>query len=196
VSSATTHTVPLSREPAWWGMLLLVATEAALFLLLLASYFFLRFNTPGHWPPAGVDQPKLLKSGIMTALLMTSSVPAYLAEQAIRRGNVARLKTMLGATLLLGSGFLALQAWEYSEKLAKLRPSDNAYGSIFYTITGLHGAHVIVGLLLLLWALILAWRGAYDAERHLAVQNVSLYWHFVHAVWLFVFASLYLSPRL
>jgi heme/copper-type cytochrome/quinol oxidase subunit 3 len=196
VTTVAHRAPPLTREPAWWGMLLLVATEAALFALLLASYFYVRFQTEGPWPPEGITAPKLLKPAVMTVLLMASSVPAYLAERNARRGDRGGLVVSLAATLLLGSAFLALQAWEYSEKLDLLTPRTNAYGSLFYTITGLHGAHVIVGLLLLSWTLVFALRGAFTAERHLAVQNVSLYWHFVHGVWLVVFTSLYLLPSL
>jgi heme/copper-type cytochrome/quinol oxidase subunit 3 len=177
-------------------MLLLIATEAALFALLLASYFYTRFQTEGPWPPDGIADPKLGKPIVMTVLLMVSSIPAYLAERNARRGDQRGLVLALLSTLLLGSAFLALQIWEYTEKADLFTPRTNAYGSLFYTITGLHGAHVVAGLVLLLWTLAFALRGAFTAERHLAVQNVSLYWHFVHGVWLFVFVSLYLLPSL
>jgi heme/copper-type cytochrome/quinol oxidase subunit 3 len=176
-------------------MLLLITTEATLFALLLVSYFYLRFESPGPWPPDGAD-PKLLVPAVMTVLLMSSSIPAYLADTSIRRGEVDRLRLYLASTLLLGAAFLGLQAWEYSDRLDVLRPQDDAYGSLFYTVTGLHGAHVVVGLALLGWVLAWAFRGRYGAHRHLAVEISSLYWHFVHVVWLFVFLSLYLSPRL
>jgi heme/copper-type cytochrome/quinol oxidase subunit 3 len=177
-------------------MLLLIATEATIFALLLVSYFYDQIESTGPWPPDGIPEPKLLVPAVMTALLMASSVPTYLADASIRRGEVDRLRLYLASTLLLGAAFLALQAWEYSDKLDLFRPQTNAYGSFFYTITGLHGAHVIVGLLLLGWVLVWAFRGRYGADRHLAVEISSLYWHFVHVVWLFVFLSLYLSPRL
>ena len=183
------------RSPAWWGMLLLITTEATLFALFLVSYFYLRFESIGPWPPNGSD-PKLLVPTVMTALLMASSVPAYLADTSIRRGDVDRLRFYLASTLVLGAAFLALQAYEYHDKLRSLRPQEDAYGSLFYTITGLHGSHVIVGLLILAWTQFFAWRGAYASENHVAVQVSALYWHFVHVVWLFVFFSLYLSPRL
>ncbi|HEX5029545.1 MAG TPA: cytochrome c oxidase subunit 3 [Gaiellaceae bacterium] len=185
-----------SRSPAWWGTLLLIATEATLFALLLVSYFYERFEAVGPWPPDGTAEPKLLVPAVMTALLMASSVPAYLADSSIRRGEVDRLRVYLASTLVLGAAFLGLQAWEYSDELDVLRPQTDAYGSLFYTVTGLHGAHVIVGLFLLGWVLAWALRGRYGADRHLAVEISSLYWHFVHVVWLFVFLSLYLSPRL
>jgi heme/copper-type cytochrome/quinol oxidase subunit 3 len=187
---------PIGRPTGWWGMLLLIATEATLFAVLLSSYFYLRFQHPGDWPPDGIADPKLLKPAIMTLLLMASSVPVYLGERGIRRGDVRRLRIGIGLTFLLGLGFLILQGFEYREKLAEFRPSTNAYSSIFFTITGFHGAHVIAGLLLLLWTQFFAWRGAYRAERHVAVQVAALYWHFVHVAWLVIFTSLYLTPHL
>jgi cytochrome c oxidase subunit III len=187
---------PIGRPTGWWGMLIVVATEATLFAILLASYFYTRFRSPGAWPPDGQPDPRLLKPVIMTLLLMASSVTVYSAELGSRRGNIRRLHAGLAATFALGLSFLILQGFEYHEKLAELRPSTNAYGSLFYTITGLHGTHVIVGLLILAWTQFFAWRGAYASENHVAVQVSALYWHFVHVVWLFVFASLYLSPRL
>jgi cytochrome c oxidase subunit III len=178
---------PIGRPTGWWGMLIVVATEATLFAILLASYFYTRFRSPGAWPPDGQPDPRLLKP---------VSVTVYSAELGSRRGNIRRLHAGLAATFALGLSFLILQGFEYHEKLAELRPSTNAYGSLFYTITGLHGTHVIVGLLILAWTQFFAWRGAYASENHVAVQVSALYWHFVHVVWLFVFASLYLSPRL
>jgi heme/copper-type cytochrome/quinol oxidase subunit 3 len=177
-------------------MLLLILTEAALFALLLASYFYVKFQTEGAWPPDGLAKPELSKPVVMTALLMASSVTAYLAERSARNGNQGALVRSLAATLVVGAGFLGIQAWEYSEKLDRFTPQTDAYGSLFYAITGLHGAHVAVGLVLLLWTLAFAIRGSFTAERHLAVQNVALYWHFVHGVWLSVFLSLYVLPSL
>lgn len=184
------------RDPGWWGMLLLIATEAALFAVLLASYFYIRFRDAGPWPPEGMADPSLLVPALMTVLLTASSVPAYLADRSVRRGDVERLQLYLGATLVLGACFLGLQAWEYSDKAGLFRPQTNTYGSLFYTITGLHGMHVVVGLVLLAWVLAWSFAGRYGRDRHLAVEVTSLYWHFVHIAWLAVFLSLYLSPRL
>jgi heme/copper-type cytochrome/quinol oxidase subunit 3 len=184
-----------AREPGWWGMVLLVATEATVFALLLASYFYLQSRTTGLWPPDGIARPKLLVPTLMTVLLMASSIPAALADRRAARGDRRGLVTALLATLVLGAAFLGLQAWEYVERARVFTPRTDAYGSLFYTITGLHGAHVAAGLLLLAWAAVLGLRGAFE-QQHLAVTNVSLYWHFVHGVWLFVFLSLYLVPAL
>src|ERR1044072_5417338 len=119
MTSVAHRAPPLTREPAWWGMLLLIATEAALFALLLASYFYVKFQTEGPWPPDGIADPKLGKPIAMTVLLMVSSIPAYLAERNAKRGDRRALVLALAATLALGAAFLALQIWEYTEK-AKL----------------------------------------------------------------------------
>ncbi len=187
---------PVSREPGWWGMLFFIATEVALFLALFAAYFYVRVHSAGDWPQGDAEDPKLLRPAIMTGLLMTSSIPAYLAEHSAKHGRQGRLLLSLGATFLLGAAFLGLQAWEYSDSLERLSPHDSAYASLFYTITSVHGAHVAAGLVLLLWTLGMALAGMFTPERNLAVQNVSLYWHFVHGVWLAVFGSLYLSVSL
>lgn len=104
------------------------------------------------------------------------------------------LRIGLLVTLVLGVVFLRIQLHEYQRN--HFTPQTDAYGSLFYTITGFHGAHVAVGLLMIAVIQIRAWLGHFGVRRHEAVSNVALYWHFVDIVWLAVFTSLYLSPRL
>ena len=85
---------------------------------------------------------------------------------------------------------------ELSTRREKLRMTHDAFGSLFYTITGFHGAHVVVGLVILTVVLVRSARGHFSAARHHAVENAALYWHFVDAVWLAVFTTLYLTPYL
>jgi heme/copper-type cytochrome/quinol oxidase subunit 3 len=118
----------------------------------------------------------------------------YLAESGIRRGNGTRLRVGLLLTLLLGVVFLTVQEIEYGEK--HFTPTSHAYGSLFFTITGFHGAHVAVGLLMIAVVAVRAFLGHFGPGRHEAVTNVSWYWHFVDVVWLTVFTSLYLAPYL
>lgn len=187
---------PAGRTTAWWGMVLLIATEAAFFAVLLASYFYLRFAGGGPWPPAGIEDPKLLKPLIMTGLLLTSSVPMIWADREIRRGHVGRTATGIVLAIVLGLAFLGLQGVEYAEKLRSFTMTTNAYGSLFYSITGFHGLHVLVGLLMMAFLLVGLVRGRYGAKRHLRVRLTAFYWHFVDAVWIFILSSLYLSPHL
>ena len=178
------------------GMLLFILTEATLFATFLVSYFFLRFQSTPRWPPDGIETPTLVLPSIMTVILLSSSVPMHIADAGIRRGSRLRLRLGLLASFVLGTIFLGLQAVEYVEKLREFTPQTNAYGSLFFMITGFHGAHVAGGLLLNLWVQIQAGRGFYGPARHLTVRNVALYWHFVDAVWIAIFSSLYLAAAL
>lgn len=181
--------VTTSREPGWWGMVLLIATEATLFIYLIASYFYLRFYA-ATWPPKGIERPEILIPAINTVILLSSSIPMHLADMGIRSGNVRRLRIGLAGSFILGAIFLSLQLFEYSR--LTFQPQTNVFGSLFYTITGFHGAHVMVGLILIAVTEVKALRGYFSAEHHLAVQTTAMYWHFVDAVWIVVFTSLYL----
>ncbi len=182
---------------AWWGMVWLILTEAALFAVVLLSYWFLRFRSGPEWPPDGIARPELALPLVMTAILWSSSLPVHLADRGIRAGNQRRLRLGLLAGWVLGATFITLQVvLEYPRVLEEFSPRTNAYGSLFFTITGLHGAHVVVGLLISVWVQARAWLGAFDERRHVSVQNFTMYWHFVDVVWLFVLFTIYLSPHL
>ena len=182
-----------TRSPAWWGMVCLCATEAMLFASFLGSYFFLRGSIVAFSAEGGKYVP-LTRPLIMTAVLLSSSVTAWWGEKGIKTGNVSRLKIGLAVTFILGLIFLSIQATEYANRESSWTTS--AYDSLFMTITGFHGAHVAFGLLMNFYVQIRAWLGHFDAERHDAVSNSIVYWHFVDGVWLFILAALYLSPRL
>ncbi len=202
---ATTSSMPMSdlsltpvgiavepHPPGQWAMALLIVTEASLFAYLLFSYFYLDVLSPTAWLPGGA--PALRIAIPNTAILLSSSVVLYWAERRLAAKDVTRAKWGLMFTMLLGALFLCLQGVEYAHE--PFRPQSNAYGSAFFTITGLHGAHVFVGLLLLGVVLTMLWRGKLSSERRHFLSNAALYWHFVDAVWIAVFASLYLAPRL
>ena len=186
-----------ARSFAWWGMVWLIATEATLFAMLIASYFYLRFRAGPVWPPDGIAKPELELPLIMTAILWSSSIPVHIADAGIRKGSQTRLRVGLALGFLLGATFFVMTVGvEWPEKLHEFKPTTNAYGSLFYTVTGFHAAHVLVGLLVSAWTQVRAWRGAFGETRHVTVQNFSMYWHFVDVVWAFVLASIYISPHL
>jgi len=195
--AAAAREVPAGRRPGWWGMVLTLATDLAAFAALLAGYFYIRFVTAQAWPPDGIAEPKLLKPWIMTALLLGSSAPLIWADLGIKKGSRGRLLAGGALTLLLGLAFLVLQYLEYREKLAKeFQPDTNAYGSLFFVITGFHGAHVILGCLAMALVLVAAAFGKISRSHHALVRITGLYWHTVGGVWVVIFSSLYLAAHL
>jgi cytochrome c oxidase subunit III len=182
-----------SRSSGWWGMALLIASEATLFLLLLATYFYLRTRAHGSWPPAPLADPKLLKPLLATVLLVATSVPLLAAGQAARRGRRDGVRVGLLIALLLGVAFLVVQVLLVRDQLHVFRPSGGAYQSIYYTVIGVHYAHVAVAVLLGIWSLVRS--NLYTPERHATLHVTAVYWHFVNAVAIVVFLVLYVSPR-
>jgi heme/copper-type cytochrome/quinol oxidase subunit 3 len=180
-----------SRSPGWWAVIWTIATEASLFAYLLFSYYYLAAEARGPWPAGGPLPLGYMIPG--TVILLCSSATYVWGERGIERGSLTQLRIGLAVTLVLGVAFLVLEGVDWSTQ--QFTAQTDAFGSLFYTITGFHGAHVIVGLLLNVVVQIWAWRGDFTAERHLAVTNAGLYWHFVDVVWLFVFTTFYLTPR-
>jgi cytochrome c oxidase subunit III len=196
IRAETARSLPMRGHPTgWWGMVMLITTEATLFSLFFFTYFFLRAQSP-EWPPAGIEPPELGLIWLMTGLLLFSSAPMHLADRAIRKGRTGSLRVGLALTFALGASFLGLQGVEYASAIDEFVPQTNAYGSLFFTITGFHGLHVFVGLSMNLVIQVRSWRGHFDAERHLPVQLTAMYWHFVDAVWVVILFALYLSPHM
>ena len=172
------------------GMLLFIASEIMLFGSFFTIYFFVRVvNNAPEWPPEGFHLPVYV-AGVNTVILLTSSFTMHWALQAIKRGNRAGLQAGLVLTLALGLTFLLTQIREYSR--IGFAPSDGAFGSVFFGLTGLHGAHVFVGLTLLTFATIRAFRGHFTAEHHHGVEIPGIYWHFVDVMWIVVYTTVYI----
>lgn len=175
---------------AWWGMIFFILTEATLFAFLFFSYYYIG-SYHSRWPPNGA--PELELAVINTIILVLSSAPMWLAERAVRRGRVALFSYLLGAVLLMGIAFLIIEGTEWSHQ--SFTPATNAYGSLFFTITGFHFAHVVLGLLMIVEMLYRALANSIDVRRPVAAKNVAAYWHFVGLVWVFLFLIIYISPR-
>jgi cytochrome c oxidase subunit III len=179
-------------DPQTLGILLFIVSEVMLFGAFFASYFFLRVvASDGPWPPEGFEIPKAI-AGVNTAILISSSFTVHLALESVRRGNRRGMIMGLAATWLLGFTFLFIQLNEYVHLGFSAR--DTSFGTIFYGLTGLHGAHVTVGLMLLSFANIRAWRGHFGpkAEDHLGVEVPGIYWHFVDVMWIIVYTTVYI----
>ena len=171
------------------GMFLFIASEVMLFGSFFAAYFFVRVANGVPWPTPGYELPVFV-AGVNTIILVTSSFTMHWALQAIKRGNRSGLKAGLTLTFLLGFTFLLTQLLEYSR--VGFAPYTNSFGTVFYCLTGLHGAHVFVGLTLLLMATIRSFRGHYSPDQHLGVEIPGIYWHFVDVMWIVVYTTVYL----
>jgi len=181
-----------TNSTGWWGVLCLIATEGSLFAYLLFSYFYIAVQRGAAWSPE--PHPDMTLSAPNTVILLSSSVVAWWGEQGAKRGKRAQLLLGLGGAILLGVVFLVVQLFEWKQKSFSL--SSGSYGSLFFTITGFHMMHVIVGVLLMTVVFVWSAMGFYSARRHEPVSNAITYWHFVDVVWLAVFSTFYLSPYL
>jgi cytochrome c oxidase subunit III len=174
------------------GMLLFIASEVMFFGGLFAAYFNARATFPGEWrPPAPAHELELLPLALpLTIILVISSFTMQFGVAAIRRGDQRRLRMWTAVTLLLGIAFLAGQLYDYS--ILGFGISDGVFGTVFYTLTGFHGAHVFGGTVGLTILLARAMQGQFSARNHVAVEAVSMYWHFVDVVWIALFTTLYI----
>jgi heme/copper-type cytochrome/quinol oxidase subunit 3 len=178
---------------AWWGMACLIMTEATIFAVLLASYFFVMARSK-QWPPPGIEKPELKLSTIFSFVLWGSSIPLIWGEARLRKGSVRAFRLAAAISFVMGAAFVLYSFYDFNELHFGWR--DNAYGSLHYTIVGLHLTHVCIGLGMSVIVQAKAWMGRFDHGRHVTADVFGLYWHFVDAVWLFVFPSLFLAPHL
>jgi cytochrome c oxidase subunit III len=183
-----------TRASGWWAMIFVIFTEASLFAYLLFSYFYLAVqpHAPGTFPEGGM--PSLSLALPNTAILLLSSVAVGWAQFNIEHDDKRRLAFGLGIGAVLGMIFLVVQYFEWAEKPFSL--ASSSYSSLYFTVTGFHMAHVVVGVIML-WALF-AWSlmGYFNRVRYAHIHIGALYWHFVDVVWLVVFFTFYVTPFL
>ncbi len=176
-------------EPQLLGMLLFIISEIMVFGAFFTAYFFIRVAQSNPWPGPGAELPKLV-AGFNTAVLLSSSLTIHWALTALKNNNRAAFKAGMLTTFFLGATFLFVQINEYWH--LGVAPHDTAQMSVFYGLTGLHGAHVCIGLLLLAIVNVRAFRGHYSPEEHRGVEVPGIYWHFVDVMWVIVYTTVYL----
>jgi cytochrome c oxidase subunit 3 len=201
-----------------YGMIWFIATEVMFFAAFFGALFYVRvISVPelgnmtaahgtslwpdftGSWPTSGPKGPQFTPMGawgipaVNTALLLSSGATVTWAHWALLRNNRTQLNLGLAATVLLGSIFLCLQAWEYHHAYTELglTMGAGAYGATFFMLTGFHGFHVTLGTIMLIVILLRCLKGHFNAERHFAFEGVAWYWHFVDVVWLLLFFFVY-----
>jgi cytochrome c oxidase subunit 3 len=170
------------------GMLLFIISEVMIFGAFFTAYFFIRQVTHDPWPASGTKLPEAV-AGINTAILLSSSLTIHWATVSVKNGNRFGLKAGMLSTFLLGLTFLFVQINEYVH--LGFAGHDSAQATIFYSLTGLHGAHVFIGLCILLMVTIRSFRGHYSAESHRGMEVPGIYWHFVDIMWIIVYTTVY-----
>jgi cytochrome c oxidase subunit III len=177
-----------STPPLLFGTIVFLASELLFFGGLFAAYFTLRSSTP-VWPPAR-DEISATEPAIATVLLVASSFTFIRAVRLLAWRDRRGFHRWTILTFVLGATFLLMQLHDYLQ--LSFRVSTDAYGTMFYAMTGFHGLHVLIGLLLMLVILGRSRQGAYDEGVTLGPEAVGYYWHFVDVVWVALFGTIYL----
>jgi cytochrome c oxidase subunit 3 len=186
-------------KPGMMGMYIFLASEVMFFGSLFATYFYL-YGSHIVWPPPPPSAtPEYYVSWfpipfVNTIVLLSSGVTCHFALEALSHDNRPRFFFLQIVTIILGLGFEAGQLYEFINAFSRgLNLTANTFASAFFTMTGFHGAHVLGGLILLTLILYRAARGQFSSRNHVGPAAVTLYWHFVDVVWIFLFGILYLG---
>jgi cytochrome c oxidase subunit III len=185
------HALPVDDSRGTLGMWMFIASEALVFVCLFFAYFYVGHRHP-EWP---LEPPKLMKALVMLFILLASSAILYAGEHRLKQGDAASARRLLALTIVLGFVFVGVQVSEYRERLKEVTPVQNAYGSVFYTLTSFHAAHLGIGLLMLIFALLLPKLEPREHTPHQPLHNAALYWHFVDVVWVLIVALIYVLPH-
>ena len=198
------HDPETQREAARFGMWVFLGTEVMFFGALFIGYTVYRHLHPTAFRDASRHLDETL-GALNTAVLLTSSYFMARAVEAAKEGERTALLLRLGATIILGLGFLGVKFLEWATEISDGDFPGRAFGfpgphhgpakiffSFYFTMTGAHAVHMIAGISVLLVLFIMAWRGRFSRHYHTPVEVAGLYWHFVDIVWIFLFPLLYL----
>ncbi len=169
------------------GILLFIISEIMLFGAFFTAYFFIRVVAKDAWPPG--DGLPVAVAAINAAILLSSSVTMHWTDLSAKRDNQLAMKVGIVTTFLLGLTFLFIQINEYLN--IGFTPETSASASVFFGLTGLHGAHVVIGLLLLWMSTVRIFKGKVGPDHHRGLEVPGIYWHFVDAMWIVVFTTVY-----
>ncbi len=182
------RSIAVRAHPLVFGVVVFLASESMLFAGLLAAWYDLRGST-SPWPPPGITLDAA-GAAFGTALLAFGSVTMGVAQYAVTRKARSLARAMLVLTLFCALGFIYVALNEWRE--ANFHVDTNAYGTLFYVLTGTHLAHVMIGAVLLLALTIFLRTPAFEADQQAGVEAIAYYWHFVFVIWVAVWATIYL----
>jgi cytochrome c oxidase subunit 3 len=185
------------------GMWLFLVTEMVLFGGLFIAYSYMRHRYPGEFHHGGAELNATL-GVINTFVLLTSSLTVVLAIVATQRDEMKKAMTFLATTIGLGGVFLVIKSFEWAAKfhhglypssphLATLPPGEQVFFGLYFSMTGLHGLHVIAGMGVLAWVLRMMIKNQVRPDRYIHLENGGLYWHLVDVIWIFLLPLFYLA---
>ena len=177
----------LRTHPLVFGLVLFLASDLMIFGGFIAAYFNLR-SLADVWPPAGIVLDRT-SAAVGTGMLAASSATMLLVTHYLARNRFVLSRLWLGVTILLGTSFVLLS---YHDWLANtFRIDSNAYGSLYYVMTGFHVCHVSAGVLALVILFGNMHKAAFQRDRRAGAEAIGFFWHFVFIIWLLIWGSLY-----
>lgn len=192
LSAQAIRDLPIDQDRGTGAMAWFIVSETMVFMALFFSYYYLGHEQP-RWPIGSA--PSLTLPTAMVFVLFLSCIALGVGGWLLRQGRELPARGALLVALLLGCGFLVLNAYDYNSA-TRLQPvAENTYTSVFYTIEGVHAAHAILGLFFLLYAAVLPRLGPTQRPPHGAYRNAAMYWYFVSAMWFVMYAILYIGPH-
>jgi cytochrome c oxidase subunit III len=179
------------RSPMWWGTLGMMAIEGTVFALAVATYFYLRSHSD-TWPMTA-PPPDLLWGTLNTVIMLVSAIPNHLAKKAGERYDVPGVRLWIIVGLLFGAAFIGVRVMEFAA--LNVRWDSNAYGSIVWTLLGLHTVHMVTDWLDTLVLGVLFFTGPLEGKRFVDVSENSMYWYFVVWTWIPIYLVIYWGAR-
>ena len=183
-----------TRELRLQGFLLFLVSDVVLFSSFIFAYLYMR-NSGQGWPPPGIKRPDVALAAVNSAILFGSGATMHYALESWKRGNFMRYAWLLLSTIVLGALFLGGQAIEYTKLYMQEHVSwagSGIFGASFFTLTGMHGFHVLCGIIYLTVLLLQSVHGVYTDKKFFGLTAGTLYWHFVDVIWVVLFSIFYL----
>ncbi len=177
------------RQQRLLGFLFFLISDCVIFGDFIFSYLYLRSASP-VWPPVGIERPYLYLAAVNSVVLFGSGATMHFAMEAFKADKRGRFLGLLIATIVLGSMFLGGQAYEYTHLHDTW--AGSTFGASFFTLTGMHGFHVFIGVIFLITVLIQTQKGVYTTQRYFGLTAATLYWHFVDVIWVALFFLFYI----
>ncbi len=176
------------------GFLLFLVSDCVLFSSFIFAYLYMR-NSGQGWPPAGINHLDVAFAAVNSVVLFGSGATMHYALENWKHNNFGKYAFFMIATIILGAMFLAGQAYEYTNLYFKEHVSwagSGIFGAGFFTLTGMHGFHVTVGVIYLTVLFLQSVHGVYTKDKYFGLTAGTLYWHFVDVIWVALFSIFYL----